>query len=312
MNLSPHKLPCAYFLSLGILIVTIGYANLFGQGCSDAGICSVQGYTTESEKQDSGFTPSFFRFSAGYALGEKFTHQLFLQPELVIGIVKGTQVILRAPYQINTGKAGFTYDFGDPMVLISHQLHLNQDCAISGLAGIRFPANRAAKNSLPMPYQTSLGTIDGLLSFEIQYKSWSIRTGYQRVLKHQNENAYLAPFENLGDDPVFFSSRRLRRGNDWMLRADYGFNFTKWRFTPGALMVWRLRKDQYLTEQGLMMSYPLSSGPTFNIVLQGFIPIGQKWFIEPLLASPILAREERPDGLTRNLVASMTIIRRLK
>jgi hypothetical protein len=116
----------------------------------------------------------------------------------------------------------------------------------------------------------------------------------------------------LGDDPVFFSSRRLRRGNDWMLRADYGFNFTKWRFTPGALMVWRLRKDQYLTEQGLMMSYPLSSGPTFNIVLQGFIPIGQKWFIEPLLASPILAREERPDGLTRNLVASMTIIRRLK
>ena len=161
-----------------------------------------------------------------------------------------------------------------------------------------------------MPYQTSLGTLDALLAIEIQYHALKIRTGYQRVLHHQNENRYLPP-SDLPIDETYFASRNLRRGNDWMLRADYLFPFSKWTFIPGMLMVWRLSPDEYQNAQNIRVRFPESDGPTFNLIFNAFIPLKKNWTLEPLLAAPVFAREERPDGLTRNLIATITLMKRL-
>jgi hypothetical protein len=297
-------------LFLWILSIFNPTNSLLAQGCSDAGICSSQGYASETSAVDSGKAPSYFRFSTGYALGEKFTHQFTLQPEFIIGLFKNTQVSIRMPYQFNSGKLGFHQGLGDPILVVSQRVSLSSDLSLSISGGIRFPINRAAHDSLPMPYQTSLGTLDALLAMEIHYRALKLRTGYQRVLHHQNENRYLPP-TGLPLEDVYFASRNLRRGNDWMLRADYLFPFSKWTLIPGMLMVWRLSPDEYQNAQNVGIEFPDSDGPTFNLIFNASIPLKNNWVLEPLLAAPVFAREERPDGLTRNLVATITLMKRL-
>lgn len=285
------------------------FHSLYAQGCSDAGICSTQGYSMDQTSGDSLSVPSYFRISSGYALGEKFTHQFTLQPEFILGLTKHNQISLRLPYQINAGNLGFHQGLGDPILILTQGVQVHSKLSFSLSGGIRFPMNKANQDSLPMPYQTSLGTLDALFALEMQYHHLRLRTGYQVVLNHLNENRYLPPL-NLPLDEVYFASRNLKRGNDWMLRADYVFPFFNWNFVPGMLMVYRLSPDQYQDAQNESILFPESDGPTFNIILNASIPLQKNWTLEPLIAAPVFAREERPDGLTRNLVATLTVMKR--
>jgi hypothetical protein len=87
-----------------------------------------------------------------------------------------------------------------------------------------------------------------------------------------------------------------------MLRTQYTVQNKKWTFVPGAFMVWRLQADRFQNEENQYVIMPDSKGPTFNVVLRSLIPIHDKHSLELMLAGPVMARKQRPDGLTRVLV----------
>ena len=87
-----------------------------------------------------------------------------------------------------------------------------------------------------------------------------------------------------------------------MLRTQYTVQNKKWAFVPGAFMVWRLQADRFQNEENQYVIMPDSKGPTFNVVLRSLIPIQDKHSLELMLAGPVMARKQRPDGLTRVLV----------
>lgn len=81
---------------------------------------------------------------------------------------------LKVPYLSVSGNLGSTSGLGDPALTASYAFIKKDEERLDGLVGVKVPSGdantRSAGLSLPMPYQTSLGTTDLLLGITYRWK----------------------------------------------------------------------------------------------------------------------------------------------
>lgn len=287
-----------------------------GQGCSDAGFCSA-GTMQNHNGQDEYLNQSSVSANLNYGVGEQGVGIIQLVPEINIGFFTATQLQVKVPFMAVNGNIGSNSGVGDVIVSLSQKLPIDlKDGDILITAGTRLPLGTTDEKdndrALPMPYQTGLGTWDGIGGISVRIKQWKISSGVQWVMNDQNKNGFLrAVWTDNEDAQKYFESNKLRRGNDALLRIDRSMKVGKLVITPGVLTIYRLNKDSYVNALGKRTNITGSDGLTLNLNLSADIKLNDKAALNLLAAFPALIRDRRPDGLTRSMVLSFSFSRLL-
>ena len=289
---------------------------LLSQGCSDAGVCSIGGHG----KMEKGSLTLNTQYGVGEQGVQYFTNQL----EGVLRLNSKYTLQLKAPYTFINGNLGSNNGWGDIILVGNRNIYDKNEKKMSLSLGVRVGVNNASKYTanqlldysiaLPMPYQTSLGTHDLLLGADLEYKEkWRFSLGVQIPLIQFNKNGFdtarISPGSDRGDKArQYFSSYHLIRRPDIVFRVDRTFKITKkLKFTAGLLPIYHLLHDRYTDINGVERAIHGSKGLTLNIPVAAAYKFNSKWTLTARFASPVIVREVRPDGLTRQFVSSIEL-----
>ena len=281
----------------------------YSQGCSDAGFCTM-GSSKPSGVADSLYR-QHFRFTLSYGAGEQGVTVVQAIPELELSFFKNNSIQLKLPFNTITGNLGDNNGVGDVAVSITQRFVRNESTSFSFSAGTKLPTgstDEASGNtsSLPMPYQTGLGTTDLVVGAAWNYRTWNVSAGYQTVLNHDNKNTFLrSRYPGDTDAAGYFESNLLERGDDALLRIERRFHIKKFMITPGLLGIYRLTEDKITDDTGTQEAVKGSDGLTLNITTTAAYAVSNRFDLQLMFGAPALVRDVRPDGLTRSLVLNL-------
>jgi len=303
-----------------LLIQFLVCGILKGQGCSDAGFC-----TMGAMKPDQAFNKKVKLKLRSIELSY-YQGQTTLSPVVTVinldagfSITKNLSGQIKLPYYSVKGNFDNTSGLGDISLSLTQRLIDTENFDLSATIGTKIPINSSNIKSsgqkvsgteglvLPMYYQTSLGSVDFVAGASLISSKWLIATGVQMALT-ANNNTWQAdewvgiyPSEDYvreNDD-----ANMLKRGTDIMLRVERNFRFAKYSFNVGLLPIFRITKDQivdrdtqeYVKLEGSTgMALTALGGATYNFNINNAVKFtyGQK----------ITVRDVNPDGLTRSNV----------
>lgn len=298
------------------ILIFIGFCmycqNSKAQGCSDAGFCTIGGLAHQ-EMPDSTQTRNFknsAKLSFSYGLGEQNTSIYQIITDAEIKFIKNYSVQFKIPYVYANGNLGSNNGMGDLVVSFNGKYRLKNKAVLNATIGGKFPTGKtddgSASLSLPMPYQTGLGTYDLILGASLQFQQWNFGAGYQRVLKNQNKNNFLYGETLLPVKNAYFESNLLDRGDDALLRIERNFKIRKVNLSVGLLGIYRLQKDKITWIDGKQGELDGSRGLTLNITGTAQYEFSGRTGMALMFGAPVLVREVRPDGLTRELVTTLS------
>jgi len=299
------------YILLFIFFLSINFAH--SQGCSDAGFCTLEANN-----------PSFFSYhnskinryslSAFWGLADHnikvitsfITFKKQLQSKLNI------EAKLSAISQ--TGKNIASSGLSDIMInssyLINSKLNLS--------TGLKFPLSNANKSyydiykknetltlnipnySLPLDYQSSLGTFDLLLGVGYNFKLLHINFALQQPLT-QNKNS----FNRNDGDLNFQTTNGFERKGDMLLRFSYNLKlYERMSISPSLLHIYHLGKDLY-KEDNKKIEIIGSDGLTINATTMIEYHLNNSSQLRFNMGVPLKFRDARPDGLTRKFIAGI-------
>ncbi len=284
------------------------------QGCSDAGFCTAGALHTpmpgpDSLQKDRGS----IAFSGTVGKGENSTRISIFQAEGRFAISPGVMLEAKISCYNATGDLGSHTGIGDPIITCSGNLWQRKNLRLTGVAGLRVSlgksdAGNSAGHPLPMPYQSNLGTTDLITGLTLSWKNYlSIAAGWQQPIVQYNDNGYDAgnfPGEETAYH-AYFNSRRLRRKGDVLLRADGRYTYRKIDIAAGPLLIAHLGKDRIINGEDREVDVAGSDGYTLNITGS----VGYKFKRQYVMLSggaPLVVRKNRPDGLTRSAIATLS------
>ncbi len=294
------------------LVITGAYS----QGCSDAGFCSAGGLNGNGINHSENDKRNEVKLTLAYEVGEQGTQFFIPQVEGLFMLDENNVVQLKIPYQIASGNLGTNQGLGDFIASFAHRFYSKNQWRFSATFGVRIASgnsnNQIDGNDLPMPYQTSLGTYDGIFGMSLQYKTWFLSGGVQVPLSQQNDNVY-NPADWPGES-AYYLSRKLERRADVMLRLEKAFQFDNGYVKLGVLPIYHIANDSYLQPdmQGnfIRVDAENSQGLTLNLTAAARYEIKEHWAVEFSGGIPVIVRENRPDGLTRSLVVRPSLVYR--
>lgn len=294
-------------LTLTIALSFYFIINAYSQGCSDAGMCTINGL--DAGNHNKGDSKNSIQVSTIFGLGEQNVFHSDIELNAQYQTFKNQYVQIKIPYRMTFGNLGNVTGLGDMIVSVKQSVFNWETGELIIVAGIKIPSNDANKNlngnPLPMAYQTSLGTYDLILGTGITLKKWYISAGYQHSFGNN-----LNEFQHLDSNPKYFNnyqeSYHLKRADDIMLRIERHWELKKSTITFGALPIYHLSNDVIKENETVQNS----NGLTFNLNSRIDIPVIENHNLSFLLAAPIIDKENRPDGLTRSFVAVATLTRR--
>lgn len=307
-------------------------ARTVAQGCSDAGVCTAGPIGELYLPGDSLIQPTEYRnmvrLSYSYAMGERGTIIQQVVPELAWGITERWGVQVKVPYMNVSGNLGTNAGLSDPTFTTSYAFIAERERRLQAVVGIKVPVGNAnvtvdepstimMERSLPMPYQTSLGTTDLLLAVAYRVKRITATLAYQHVLANNNQNGFrhMAWSDNM-DAQGYFESWDLVRANDAVARLQYAVPIGGFAVQPGLLAIYHTAKDQRLEQRALstggfsdlmLIKVDGSEGLTLNFTLDARYKLNEQWALELAYGSPLVVRPERPDGLTRSRVVNVAL-----
>lgn len=285
----------------------------YSQGCSDAGFCTVGGLSPQVIADTLGaerYLKNNFHLSPTFALGEQGVSIWQYTPEVNLALYKGLSWQAKMPYTYIYGNLGSNYGIGDVTTSFSYIHFFERTTSLAFTLGAKIPTHDAGtcenSKALPMVYQRSLGTFDGIIGVKFMYKTWNFSLGYQRVLINKNDNGFLSSRwpgdEDAGD---YFVSNKLNRGDDMLFRAEKLFMLKKLNLSVGLLGIYRLNKDKYTNPAGVEEEIAGSDGITLNITGSATYVFTPKSSFGLNFGFPVLVRSFRADGLTRAAVISL-------
>lgn len=277
---------------------------MFSQGCSDAGICSVDhGFLSE--------VPQFkntIELSAIYSLGEADVAYFSPYVSYTKRFDNRFSFTAKVTFSTASGSFGARSQFGDAFLLGNYRFQKKDRKQWSVLTGFKFPftASNLKINgySLPLDYQSSLGTIDWFLGANLNYNKWDFNAALQLPIVNLNKNSY---FKEYGGTADFPSTNLFRRKPDALLRVAYSVKTPnkKITFKPNVLLIYHLGEDDFENIFGQRESIKGSDGLTVNGNLITSCSLTKQSVLELSLAAPFVVREVRPDGLTRSFVLGL-------
>lgn len=286
--------------------------NMNAQGCSDAGVCTLHSIKNNAEGHESKEGKNNdLMLGFGYGIGERSTNNYTWYAEYTRSLSARTSLTGKLSYAAISGELASTSGFGDLFLSVNHAFDVKRKWQKSFVVGVKLPFDGAdlVENGihLPMPYQTSLGTIDLVLALNYNRKNFGATLALQQPLKARNENKFLAsdyPGEPLA--PLYWPSNEFERKGDLVGRVSYNFK-TNNRFSirPSLLGIYHLGNDTYEDANKMRRAIFNSTGLTLNGNLFFDYRLKNGNGFELSLGAPFIVREERPDGLTRRFVASL-------
>ncbi|MBS1680125.1 MAG: hypothetical protein JST48_00285 [Bacteroidetes bacterium] len=304
--------------------------NSQAQGCSDAGFC-----TMGAMKPDQPYNKKIkvklrsIEFSQYYG-HTHFNNYIYVSTvEANIGIGKKYVAQAKIPYQVSHGHLGTYQSLSDISLSLTRNVVSTDAFDINVTVGTKLPSNNGDKQqlnglSLPMYYQTSLGTYDLIFGASVISRQWLFAVGYQQAL-NKNQNGFWWG-EWQADQPQDFTyirqyaqSNLLQRGKDVMMRVERNFRLSRFNASIGLLPIYRISQD--------VVSIPdinHRGDPSFNTVkksvgsdglaLSGIYTLGYNFNVKSgiklLVGNRIFQRDKNPDGLSREFVASFTYMYR--
>ncbi len=288
------------------LIFTILFATHFtyAQGCSDAGICSIgHGFQT-SEKTSKNSIEMGTIFGAGESDVTYFSPYVSYTRRFN----DRYSLTSKVTFSSASGSFGTRSQLGDAFLIGNYALKVKDSKQWSVLVGTKIPFNSSNLKvngiSLPMDYQSSLGTIDLFLGTNLQYKKWDFNAAVQIPVFSLNKNSYFKEFGGTNDFP---STNLFERQPDALLRATYSIKIpnNKFTFKPNVLFIYHLGEDNFENIFGKRENIIGSDGLTINGNLISAYNINKQNSVELSLATPFVVRDVRPDGLTRKFVVGL-------
>jgi len=294
-------MPTDFKYLIAIFFVILSY-TVRGQGCSDAGFCTLESFKPRVDTTtvrwrlkigaNAGAADHAINVFGGYVeLNKRFSKSV------------SADVKLTALSQSGNGVSAFGLS----------DLFLNTKYQVADLAltvGTKLPladGNKMIDNlGLPMDYQSSLGTFDLILGASYTFRKLQFNWAYQQPLT-QNKNTFLAD-EYPPDSPLttFQSTNQFQRKADMLIRVSYPVRMAKnLMLTPSLLPIYHMGNDQFVNALGEDQVIKDSKGLTLNANLYADLIINNSSAIQVSAAVPLIVREARPDGLTRSFVINV-------
>ncbi len=295
-----------------ISMLSIGKMKLHAQGCSDAGFCSVGNLSIKNVNSKNQYKNEFtISLTAGN--GDKnisvITHAFQYKRKLSVdwyieGKITGNTA---------KGNLGSAAGLGDIFLLSTYVLTSTDKWKFSGTAGAKFPLSLSNEKvnglSLPMQYQSSLGTVDIILGGSAYSKNWLFAVGLQQPVTKINQNGFLPSLWKDNQAAAKYSpSNNFYRKGDILLRTTYqpSISSGKWSGNVGLLAIFHLLNDTYTSPENTNKPITLqgSQGLTLNATSYIHFKLNEKVAFGLTGGIPIIVRDIRPDGLTRSWVVS--------
>jgi len=249
-----------------LLLFSLSLSFLYSQGCSDAGVCSLD--YEESENN--------YKISLTQSFG--LSDEVAILTSTLKGKFKiyDTYLTAHIPFVHARNRRHYANGIGD--ILLSLGIPF-QDFILN--AGTKIATNNAdntySNTTLPMAFQSSQATNDLLFTLNYKYENYKFTIGYQHVLSSNVKNHHIIKNTN---DSALYSTYNLKRGNDIMLSAISKIEYGDFSYTYGTNLIYRLSE----TSSDLPPDYKIM---TVNDTLQNG------------------AKVNGSDGLTMNLLGSM-------
>lgn len=294
----------------GIILLTISM-NIKAQGCSDAGFCSIHSIKNNTAGSSNGDKNNEFTAGFIFGKGERSISYYTWELEYTRTITKRTSATAKLGYSFINGELAKTNGLTDLFVSVNHIYDIKSKWKKSFIIGLKIPFDKAdiveEGIHLPMPYQTSLGTTDLVLGLNFIRNSFGATIAVQQPLKPGNNNQFLP--ENYPTIPLanrYLPSNKFSRKGDVLLRFSYNFDLNK-RFSirPSLLGMYHETNDTYLDVNKIRREIARSSGLTANANVFVDYRLKNDSQFELALGAPFAVRTNRPDGLTRSLVAAV-------
>lgn len=296
-------------------IFSVVSTTAFGQGCSDAGFCTMgamkpdQPFNKKIEFKLRSMEVSFYRGTT------TMTPIIYVATaDMNFGLSQKTFLQVKLPYQFVTGRLANTSGMGDISLCLTRNIFNSDKADINFSLGTKIPTNNSDKEidgrPLPMYYQTSLGTYDAIAGISVITREWLFATGIQIPL-NENKNEFLwGAWADHSTDATYSRgydrAKGLKRGTDVMLRVERNFRFSRLNFTLGLLPIYRITRDEFTLPDGTRTRPDEAQG----LALSGIFTTGYSFDVRSgiklLLGHKIVQRDLNPDGLTRELVTSIS------
>lgn len=291
-----------------LITCTIAYS----QGCSDAGFCTLDANSPNSLETDlSNASSASLGLSYGLADNDITAVSSYIKYKRQINSAISIETKLTSITQSgsNISNSGLS----DIFLNLSYKN--NSSTSFSG--GLKIPLSDANKMydelknqpstlvlvpnySLPLDYQSSLGTFDLLLAASHQLNNFQLNVALQQPLT-QSENGYI-----YGDGGnTIQTTNGFERKGDGLVRISYPLELNdKISLTPSLLNIYHFGNDTYL-ENNERKDIEGSDGLTVNVTAFLDYKLSSKSNIMVNMGTPLVVREIRPDGLTRAFVAGL-------
>ena len=280
----------------------------YGQGCSDAGFCSLDGI----QNSDSHLTSFKNQFTLGSSYGMADHNITIVAPYLSYRRSLGQNLSLSAKITSikQSHQEAENAGLSDLFVIANYQLSNKLNLTV----GTKLPLGDGndVYNSIypyPLDFQASLGTTDLIIGFATNVKKLQINVATQLPVSQGENTFYSGIYDTSNFYSDFQSTYNYKRKGDVLVRGTYEISNTdKMRFTSSLLSIYHLGEDTY--SNPLLFGYGEqkiegSSGLTINLNLFLDYHISQKSSMNFSIGSPILVKKARPDGLTRSFIASL-------
>jgi hypothetical protein len=286
---------------------------LQAQGCSDAGFCGIvrsQSNTFSSQKNRLELAYVFAKGEADVTIHtQQLSYLRTLGSRWAVGF-RGTFATAQGTF----GLRGFPGDvYGTAFYKLTSPDSAAKKLRWNALGGLKAPFNLANlkinDHPLPMVYQSSLGTGDVILGVNVDHARWMLDAAFQVPLLNLNRNGFIAEQSGTREFPT---TNLFRRQPDVLLRATWKYTSRndKLHLRPNLMAIAHLGNDTFEDATGQRQTIENSAGLTVNWNLLATYYLNAHHGIEASLAAPIVAREARPDGLTRAFTAGLSYIAR--
>lgn len=288
-----------------LLIAFLFTQNINGQGCSDAGFCTIDRFKPGlTDSISANHNQIKIGFSYGSADHNIFAYGTYLEYNRKLSDHFSLDLKITALSQ--NGNEISVFGPGDVFLSGSYQLnHI-----IGFTAGFKVPLADGNKMldqlPLPMDYQSSLGTFDLILGVGFNFGKLHLVAAWQQPLT-QNNNTFLSsdyPEDNVLNS--FQSTNKFIRSGDVLLRISYPFNLgNKFNITLSLLPIYHLNNDKYTDKVEVQKVIEGSQGLTLNANIYLDYNINDKNQLQLNFGAPLIIRDARPDGLTRHYIVSL-------
>lgn len=307
--------------ALAMISMFLGTEMASGQGCSDAGFC-----TMGAMKPDQAFNKKvelkLRSIEVSYYYGESTSSPIINVANLdaSFSITNNLGFQIKLPYQWVTGNFDNTSGMGDISLSVTQRLSSNEKYDINATVGMKIPSNDAnlkdsgskrplAKGfALPMYYQTSLGSYDFVAGGSLISSEWLVAVGIQMALTANSNDFWRGEWQ----PPVYPSAEyvstydnatKLKRGADLMIRIERNFRFSNYSFNIGLLPIYRITKDQIADRTtGEYKKVDETTGLAFTALTSFTYHFDVSNNIKLSYGKKIVDRDVNPDGLTRDQV----------